>query len=84
MEKHPAPTLAEILDELAKMEVVPQLNEIFAMNGKMIYTIIADDSVLQGENSAEVVLRMWLHMNRRKRRERTKTDGADGKGKGND
>lgn len=57
----PAPTLEEILFELAQMEICPTIGALLTVKGDAIYTIDADGVLVQGVNSAATTaLKMWL------------------------
>lgn len=66
-EKYPAPTLLEIMDELARMEVCPSLIAILPVTGKVVYSISAGVNLMckQGNNPAEAALKVWLELNKK-------------------
>lgn len=56
-----APTLEEILFELAQMEICPTIGALLTVKGDAIYTIDADWEQVQGVNSAATAaLKMWF------------------------
>ena len=62
----PAPTLQEILDALARMELCPRLGAILPVTGNVVYSICADWNLMckHGNNAAEAALKLWLEVNK--------------------
>ena len=79
----PAPTLQEILDELARMGGCPSLNAILPVNWNVVYSIFAGWNLICriGNNAAEAALKLWLEVNRingaNEAHEANKTDKED-------
>jgi len=59
----PAPTLHEILEDLAQDERCPEVKALLVANGKVIYTLQADGKVSQG-TSVDDAMKLWLKLNK--------------------